>query len=231
MKFRYSSKQLLSAFLTITVCSLVFSVTAYADAENTCTVNDNSFNCGDTLTYTLKIKSASDKFSGINVSLYYDPSCLELDAGRISVPVFSNAIFTSEPSGEIRFSAINAAQGYDLRKGGTVIAAPFKIKSGAKEKTDITFSIKEAYGMDIENNEGAVDFETQVEIKNGENDERDIVAPQNIDEIERELSDEGNSIKYKKEEPAKWTAVGISAAAVIVLCVAAVFLIYKKRHK
>ena len=224
-----SSKGFFSLLLAVTTlalgCTLAISATA---EENVCVVNDAQFKVGDTLTYTLKISEAGEKFSGIDISVYYDPECLEPDRERISVPVFKNAIFNSELNGEIRFNAIDVSSGFDLTKGGTVISAPFKVKEGAKDSTDITFSVREVYGMDLEVSSSLTDYKTEVSISRGDSAGEEIVPPKDMDDAEKDILsqyDDGESgIKLQF-----WIIVGISA--LIVAAGVVLLLVIRKRNK
>ena len=229
MKSVASSKGFFSLLLALTTvafgCTLAISANA---EENACIVNDAQFKVGDTLTYTLKITEAGEKFSGIDVSVYYDPECLEPDREKISVPVFKNAIFNSELNGEIRFNAIDVSAGFDLTKGGTVISAPFKVKEGAKDSTDITFSIREVYGMELEESGSLTDYKTDVSISRGDSAGEEIAPPKDMDEAEKDILsqyDDGESgIKLQF-----WIIVGISA--LIAAAGAVIIIIVKKRNR
>lgn len=173
MKIKSFYKTYFSAALLCAVfaCSLAVSTSAAAAEDKSCAVNDTPLSVGNVFTYTLDISDVKDKFSGIDISIYYDPEALSLNPDKISLPVFKNAVLNSELDGEIRFNAVDVIDGYDFTKGNTVISADFTVLDTSKASTNITFSIRELYDMDI--NE-VKDYKTSVSIKKGEQKEGEI---------------------------------------------------------
>lgn len=231
MKIKPASKSFFALLLSLTtIYSLAFSPSVLAAEEKKCKVNDVEFSSGDTITYTLEISQANDKFSGIDISIYYDPDCLELNTEKVSVPVFKNALFNSDLKGEIRFNAIDIVDGFDFTNGGVVISAPFKIKDGEKQSSDITFSIRELYDMDSNN---MTDYKTDVTIEKGEAPAEEIVKPKSISEVEKELVTQYGVELNEPNEEQTFPVTLVVACGVLAGAVAAVviLLILKKARE
>ena len=220
MKIKSASKTCFSVMLSCAavVCYVMLQQTASAAEDKKCTVNDVELSVGDVFTYTLDIADADENYSGIDVSLYYDPEVLSVDADKISLPVFQNAMFNSQLDGEIRFNAIDVTDGYDLKTNKTVICAAFKILDSQKSSTNITYSIRELYNMETEK---VTDYNTAVSIKKGEPPADSIVKPKSLDEVEQSLvSAYENEASAGTSFPALWFIAGgalICGAAAIII--------------
>lgn len=232
MKTNTATKSLFSFMLSVTTVIFTFLAAPPAAAEETgkCRVNDLEFSQGDTITYTLKIDEAGEKFSGIDISVYYDPECLSLNSDKISLPVFRNAVFSEDLNGEIRFNAIDVVDGFDFTNGGTVISAAFQIKNEAKESTDITFSIRELYDLDSEIPESVTDYKTSVTIVKGEEKDGSIVKPKNIDEIEKELETQ-YGVEPEEEKGTDYTVLILCCCAVAVVAAAGIIAVILFRNR
>lgn len=231
MKIKSSYKTCFSTALLCAVFACSLAVRASAAAEDkSCTVNDTPLSVGDVFIYTLDISDVKDKFSGIDISIYYDPEALSLNSDKISLPVFKNAVFNSELDGEIRFNAIDVMDGYDFTKGNTVISADFTVLDTAKASTNITFSIRELYDMDT--NE-VKDYKTSVSIKKGEQNEGEIVKPQNLEDIEKQIETQYGEINSAggAGQLNVWIAVMIAAGGCLVGGGAAVAVVLLRRRK
>lgn len=232
MKNKAMSKSVFSIMLSVTtvICSFMFAPSVNAGSGEKCTVNDMEFSKGDVITYTLEINEAAEKFCGIDISVYYDPDCLSVDAQKISLPIFQNAVFSNDMVGEIRFNAIDVVNGFDFTNGGTVISAAFKINENAKDSTNVTFSIRELYGMDLDNPENLTDYKTSVTIVKGEESDDKIVKPKNIDEIEEVLLTQYGDLPGNNEDsiPVVWIIIAGAAAGVVAAII--VTILIKKRN-
>lgn len=230
MKTKPAAKLIFSVMLSVTavVCGLFNACPVDAANDGKCKVNDLEFSVGDIITYTLNIDKAAEKFSGIDISVYYDPECLSLETDKVSLPVFKNALFNTELDGEIRFNAIDVVDGFDFINGGTVISAAFKICENAKDTTNITFSIRELYGMDVDDTENITDYKTSVNIVKETLNDEDIVKPKDLDVIENELATQyGVQDDENNGSFAVWAIVG----GVVILAAAAIIttVVIKKR--
>lgn len=229
MKVKYASRYLSSFILSFAavVLSCVFGTTSAAAESGNCVVNNVEMNSGDVFTYTLNITETSEKVSGVNISVYYDPDCLSIIPEKISLPVFTNALCNHDLDGEIRFNAIDVTNGFDLTQGGVAIAVPFEILEGV-ENTNITFVISEMYGL--ENEDELTDYETDVTIELGLPDE--VVNPQNIEEIESEVSQrEQLKAQRSNENNTFWIIVGVAIGVVIVLAALVLYVKYRRKSQ
>lgn len=230
MKNKAVSKTIYSAALMCAAffCAVTLEQSASAVQGKECKVNDVTLSVGDVFTYTLNLSYSKDDFSGIDFSLYYDPDVLSLDAEKISLPVFENAIFNPDLSGEIRFNAIDVTKGYDFKKENTVISADFKILDSSKSSTNITFSIKELYDM---NTESVTDYKTKVIIKKGGQTAGEIVKPKDIETIEKMLETQYSDISGG-DFPTVWVIVaGIIVGGAAAVAVVALLQKRKKRRE
>lgn len=229
MKSKAMTKSVFSIMLSVTtvICSLMIAPAVKAADGEKCAVNDVEFNKGDVITYKLEIDEAAEAFSGIDISVYYDPDCLTLNTQKISLPIFKNALFNSELAGEIRFNAIDVVNGFDFTKGGTVISAAFTINKDAKDSTDVTFSIRELYGMNAEAGaDNLTDYKTSVTIIDGEEESDKIVKPKNIDEIEKVLLTQYDDTAKKDENsiPLVWMVVICAVAPIMVVLIVTILI-------
>ena len=231
MKTNPAAKSFFSIMLSVTavVCGLIIYLPVDAANDGKCKVNDLEFSVGDIITYTLSIDEAAEKFSGIDISVYYDPECLRLETDKVSLPVFQNALFNKDIEGELRFNAIDVVDGFDFTKGGTVISAAFKINENANDATNITFSVRELYGMDLDNPENITDYKTSVDIVKGIQDDKNIVKPKDLDVIEKELTSQYGVQEVKN---GGFTVVWIlMVGGVFVLAAAVVVIIVTRKRE
>ncbi|MCQ4023168.1 MULTISPECIES: cohesin domain-containing protein [unclassified Ruminococcus] len=225
MKIKSVSKSFLSVMLSCAtlMCALSLCQSASAAEGKKCTVNDVELSVGDVFTYTLDISDVKEKLSGIDISIYYNPEDLSLNSDKISLPVFKNAVMNPKIQGEIRLNAIDAANGFDFSNGGTVISAEFKVLDSAKDATNVTFSVRELYNMDVEE---VTDYKTKVSIKKGSQPDSEVVKPKSLDEIEQAAS-----TQYEQsggEFPFVWVIV---CAAVLAVAAGVIVFIFVKRRK
>lgn len=142
-------KKLVAFVFTAAIVSMCSVVAANAVESDVVTVNNQQYNVDDTITYILKMGDIPTPVIGVDMSLYYDSSCLTLMTDTVNIPTFTGAVCNKELDGEIKFNAVEVNKGYDFSQEEIAISASFKVKktNSDKESTDITYTVRELYGL------------------------------------------------------------------------------------
>ena len=146
MKNILSITKKVTVFLMITIImATMFSVSFFA--TESVKINDESFNVGETITYTAVFK-CEKKLSGVTATVTYDDSALELDKESVNVPNLGLlAISNVDNPGVVKFIGIDVVKGFDFTQGDLLVSMTFKVKDSAKDN-DIKLELTELTDID-----------------------------------------------------------------------------------
>lgn len=146
MKNVLSITKKLTVFLMITIImATMFSVSFFA--TESVKINGESFNVGETITYTAVFK-CEKLCSGVTATVTYDDSALELDKESVNVPNLGLlAISNVDNPGVVKFIGIDVLNGFDFTKGDLLVSMSFKVKDGATDN-DIKLELTELTDID-----------------------------------------------------------------------------------
>lgn len=211
--------------MTFIIMATMFSVSFFA--ADTVKINGETFNVGDTVTYTAVLKS--EKIcSGITAGVTYNDSALELDKESVNVPNLGSLnISNTDTAGEVKFIGLDAIKGFDFTEGKLLVSISFKIKDGAADN-NIKLSITDI--VDLETNVIASDGYTIEEKIIAGGYDGEIINPGNGEDIIEEDQKNQQSQKSNKEFD-KTTIVWMIVAVLVVVAVlgTVVFKILKNR--
>lgn len=224
-KILYLSKNIAIFLVMFIIMATMFSVNF--SAADTVKINGETFNVGDTVTYTATLKS--EKIcSGITAGVTYNDSALELDKESVNIPnLGSLTISNTDTAGEVKFIGLDAMTGFDFTEGKLLVSMSFKVKEGAADN-DIELSITDI--VDLETNVIISDSYTVEEKITAGGYDGEIITPGNGDDIIKEDQKNQQSQKSNKEFD-KTTIVWIIVAVLVVVAVlgTVVFKILKNR--
>lgn len=230
-KILYLSKNIAIFLMMFTIMATMFSVNF--SAAGTVKINDETFNVGDTVTYTATLKS--EKIcSGITAGVTYNDSALELDKESVNVPnLGSLTISNTDTAGEVKFIGLDAITGFDFTEGKLLVSMSFKVKDGAVDN-DIELSITDI--VDLETNVIASDGYTVEEKITAGSYDGEIINPGNGDDIieedqKNQQSKNQQSQKSNKEFDKTTVVWMIVAALVVVAVLGTVVFKILKNHK
>lgn len=146
MKNVLSITKKLTVFLMITIImATMFSVSFFA--TESVKINGESFNVGETITYTASFK-CEKLCSGVTATVTYDDTALELDKESVNVPNLGLlAISNVDNPGVVKFIGIDVLNGFDFTKGDLLVSMSFKVKDGAVDN-DIKLELTELTDID-----------------------------------------------------------------------------------
>lgn len=220
MKVNKSIKKIISTLIVVGIVLSTEIVTAFA--ADKVKINSKEFSTGDTVTYIADLK-CDNSFAGLNVTLSYDNSSLELDEESLNVPNLGTTIANPDTEGIIRFAAVDAGSGFDFSEDKVLVSASFKIKDNASDN-DITISINEALGTDLQEIPDSK-YSLKETIEKGEYSGQ-IVNP--VDGAEMMSENSGMVVDNNTQEQTTdttdkstfvWVVVGVAAAIVVLAIV------------
>ncbi len=139
-------KQLLAVLCALVLCMSVAVLSASADAQ---TAIDAS--SGDEITYQLTLSNTDDPVVGCDMSVYYDPSALEI----VSVADFNDKTSgyssvinaDSDGSGEV-IQVFSILDGVDFSSGRNLITVTFRAKSDTT--SHVSYYVRDLYPDDLQ---------------------------------------------------------------------------------
>ena len=172
-------------FLLVVILMFSSMTTVFASTK----VNDKEVKVGDTVSYVLKLKDIKEKkLVGINVSIKYDDTSLEILKDTATLPAFADAIYNLDKTGMIYFNAINVAKGYPITDDTIIFSVSYKVKDNAKDNIEIKANIEEIYSdYDTSGPIEAKGYEVVETVQEGTLP--DIVKPSSVEEIEASVSE------------------------------------------
>ena len=249
----------ISVLMMIFALVSLFPATAYAD--DALTVNGQSVNKGDVVTYEYYVGGVQKEVGGAGCYINYDKTFLEYVDGSIGFDIFNNAMHNIRTDeGSIYFSAVNA-YGYDLKEERMIVTVSFKVLDTASGSTTVKCDFDEFFPNDDEMKDYTKDEYTDREVTTVNTYEKNM-APYlgtDADEMQNYMASEGFStddlfkgvpnenvpesersnvsIPSLSEEPEENTSSGntILVIIIVVFCVTAVgaatFVVLKRKKK
>ncbi|MEE0930281.1 MAG: hypothetical protein UIM53_04725 [Acutalibacteraceae bacterium] len=145
MKNKTLKRVIASIFMVAII--MCFGITSAVAAE--IEINGETFNNGDTVTYVADFQ-CNEAFAGINITVKYPDTILELDKESVNVPNLGNmAIANTDTPGEIRFTATDIGSGFDFTEEKLLVSATFKVKDGTATG-NIQTDVMELINTDLE---------------------------------------------------------------------------------
>lgn len=140
--FKICFAVLMTALIIAVSCAQAFA------ASEKLTVNGKAkAKAGDTLTYTLKLGDCTDMLEGIQMYVFYDKDCLEVDADSLKFPSLNGAVFNANYSDGIAFNWTSVTDLVSFKKTKELMTVDFKVKKAGD--TNITYFVTEMYGKDM----------------------------------------------------------------------------------
>ncbi len=210
------TKKITAVFIMTVVMASVFSVCTYA--ADTVKINGETFNKGDTVTYSVMFK-CDKKCSGINAGVTYDQASLELDKESVNIPnLGSLAIVNPDTLGVVKFIGTDVGQGIDFTEEKLLVSMSFKIKDDAVD-TDLKFEMIELIDIDLENvSEDSYTFNESVAA--GEFEGEITTLGNGDDIIEKDKKEIQASMTTEAKKPmSKSTVVWIIVGALVVVAI------------
>ena len=207
------TKKVAIFLLVSIIMATMFSVNFFA--VDTVKINGETFNAGDTVTYTAVLKS--EKIcSGITAGVTYDDSALELDKESVNVPNLGSLVISNtDTAGEVKFIGLDAMTGFDFTEGKLLVSMSFNIKDGATD-SDIKLAITDI--VDIDTNVISEDgYTVEEKVTSGDYD-GEIITPGNGDEIIEE-DQKNQQSQQSNTKLDKTTIVWIIVAVLVVVAV------------
>lgn len=208
-KLYYYAKKITAFAVVAVILATMFSVNTFA--ADTVKINGETFNVGDTITYTATFKC--DKIcSGITSTVAYDENALELDKESVNVPNLGSLMVSNvETDGLVKFIGLDVVSGFDFTKGNLLISLSFKVKDGATDN-DIKLEISDI--TDIDTNVITADSYSLEEKVTSGTYSGDIVTPGDGNDIIEE-DKKNNPNNQNNEKPDKTTVVWIIVAVIV----------------
>ncbi len=152
----------LALLMKVFALTSLISVTAFAD--DALTVNGQTVNKGDTVTYEYYVGGVQKEVGGAGCYINFDTSFLQYIDGSIGFDVFNNAMHNiSADEGAIYFSAVNA-YGYDLKTERMIVTVSFKVLDTAQGSTTVKCEFDEFFPNDEEMKDYTKDEYTDREV-------------------------------------------------------------------
>ena len=183
----------ISVLMMIFALVSLFPATAYAD--DALTVNGQSVNKGDVVTYEYYVGGVQKEVGGAGCYINYDKTFLEYVDGSIGFDIFNNAMHNIRTDeGSIYFSAVNA-YGYDLKEERMIVTVSFKVLDTASGSTTVKCDFDEFFPNDDEMKDYTKDEYTDREVTTVNTYEKNM-APYlgtDADEMQNYMASEGFS--------------------------------------
>lgn len=115
-----------------------------SSSSKVCKIGDKSFNVGDTVVCTYRIKCVEEL---VNYQAYiqYDPKYLSVETARLSEKARGGGICNFKLKDQVRFNGSNISQGYDFTKATDFITVTYKVKAGGTTSPKFVWEV--ATGM------------------------------------------------------------------------------------
>ncbi|MGN0452622.1 MAG: cohesin domain-containing protein [Ruminococcus sp.] len=139
-------------FVSLIIAALLSVSLVSAFAAESATVNGQTANVGDTVTYTFSISDCKQNITGIHMDVFFDQEILsleEVNADNLTGSLVINDNKNNDGVIIITNSMINGAIGLKCEDKTTIVTITFKvIKAG---ETDITYYVPYLYDLDMVN--------------------------------------------------------------------------------
>lgn len=216
------AKRIAIFMVVAVIMATMFSVNIFA--AETVKINGETFNVGDTVTYTAVFKC--DKIcSGITAGVTYDDSALELDKDSVNVPNLGSLMVSNlETAGVVKFIGLDVMTGFDFTKGDLLVSMTFTVKEGAADST-IKAEISDI--ADIDTNIISEDsYSIQEAVVEGTYT-GEIITPGDGDDI---IAEDQKNIESNKELD-KTTIVWIVVAVLVVVAIVGTLVVKVLKNK
>lgn len=216
------AKRIAIFMVVAVIMATMFSVNIFA--AETVKINGETFNVGDTVTYTAVFKC--DKIcSGITAGVTYDDSALELDKDSVNVPNLGSLMVSNlETAGVVKFIGLDVMTGFDFTKGDLLVSMTFTVKEGAADST-IKAEISDI--ADIDTNIISEDsYSIQEAVVEGTYT-GEIITPGDGDDI---IAEDQKNIESNKELD-KTTIVWIVVAVLVVVAIIGTLVVKVLKNK
>lgn len=216
------AKRIAIFMVVAVIMATMFSVNIFA--AETVKINGETFNVGDTVTYTAVFKC--DKIcSGITAGVTYDDSALELDKDSVNVPNLGSLMVSNlETAGVVKFIGLDVMTGFDFTKGDLLVSMTFTVKEGA---TDSTIKAEISDIADIDTNIISEDsYSIQEAVVEGTYT-GEIITPGDGDDI---IAEDQKNIESNKELD-KTTIVWIVVAVLVVVAIVGTIVVKVLKNK
>lgn len=216
------AKRIAIFMVVAVIMATMFSVNIFA--AETVKINGETFNVGDTVTYTAVFKC--DKIcSGITAGVTYDDSALELDKDSVNVPNLGSLMVSNlETAGVVKFIGLDVMTGFDFTKGDLLVSMTFTVKEGA---TDSTIKAEISDIADIDTNIISEDsYSIQEAVVEGTYT-GEIITPGDGDDI---IAEDQKNIESNKELD-KTTIVWIVVAVLVVVAIVGTLVVKVLKNK
>lgn len=210
-KLCYFAKKIAACAVVAVVMVTMFSVNIFA--ADTVKINGETFNVGDTVTYTAIFKCEKIT-SGITAAVAYDENALELDKDSVNVPNLGSLMVSNvETAGLVKFIGLDVVTGFDFTKGDLLVSMSFKVKENATDN-DVKLDISEITDIDT-NIITEESFSVEEKVTSGTYDGTIVTPGDGNDLIEEDKKN------HKSNEPLDkttvvWTIVGILIAVGVI---------------
>lgn len=220
-KYFSLAKRAAAFFIIAVVMASMCAVSGFA--ADTVKINGETFNKGDTVTYTVMFKC--DKVcSGINAKISYDDKSLELDKESVNIPNMGPlAISNADEAGLVKFIGTDVVTGMDFTEEKLMTTMSFKVTDTAVDN-EIKFELAEIIDVNVEDvpaesytvNESVTVGEYKGEITTLGNGD-DIIEEDRKNTANK--ADNENNANEVKEPMSKATVVWIIVGALVVVAV------------
>ena len=129
----------ISAVFAAALCVLSFVSVNAAEGANI--NNEFTANAEEKFTYAMYMSDCTEKVLGVQMYVFYDKDCLEIDPQSVTFDQFNGAIFNANLEGYMTFNWTNISELADFSSRSKIVSMDFKVlKEG---NTDITYFIRE----------------------------------------------------------------------------------------
>ena len=136
----------ISAVFAAALCVLSFVSVNAAEGANI--NNEFTANAEEKFTYAMYMSDCTEKVLGVQMYVFYDKDCLEIDPQSVTFDQFNGAIFNANLEGYMTFNWTIISELADFSSRSKIVSMDFKVlKEG---NTDITYFIREMYGNNTE---------------------------------------------------------------------------------
>lgn len=187
--------RIIMLIISVTLIVSLSVLTAFADEKMT--VNGEEVKVGSTVAYKYYFGGVKDKLAGVSGEIRYDNAYLKLVDGSIGSDVFSSAMYAVS-DGTIRYSALDAINGFDVSKQQLFITATFEVTKNAKGSTEIKNTFEELFTVtDLSRDLTEKEYTDSDAVSVDNNDEESSAVYQAVDARDNEAV---SSIQQEIEE-------------------------------
>lgn len=139
-------KKFSAMMIVAAICLMAFTSVNAADGA---TINgDFTAKLGDKFTYSMYMSDCKEEVLGVQMYVFYDQDCLEIDAESVEFDQFKGAIFNANLEGYMTFNWTNISELADFSTRRKIVSMDFTVLK--EEDTEITYFIREMYGNGTE---------------------------------------------------------------------------------